>query len=189
MERIRRTDAGGLAALKRLLFAIALSVLVHAWAVSFGLDRLRHGAEQAADTSIASPLTGGLVVSLQSTVSMPEATPGNVPEPVLERSAVSVVAAPDARYYTVEELDVLPVPRQPIRLPQAARVSGSIRLLARIDASGRVIDVTVYDSGADAAHNAAAVGAIQRCIFFAARKYGRPVRSEVVIDLPGIART
>lgn len=189
MELIKRTDPAGVAALKRLLFAIALSALMHAWVASFGPERLRDSTALSANSSIVSPRIGMLTVSLQNSVPTPEARLGDVPGPGRQPAAINALVAPDARYYPVEELDVLPVPRQPIRMPQAVLSSGTVRLLTRIDASGRVMDVSVFDSGADAAQNAAAVDAMRRCTFFAARKSGRPVRSEVVIELPRIART
>ncbi len=184
MERIEPTDPAGFAARKRLLFAIALSCFAHAWAVYPGLER----ATQTINSHILSPRTGALAVSLQSSVPISGAWLGKPPGPDLDLTVANALRAPDARYYKVEELDVLPVPRQPIRMPQAVRVSGSVRLLTRIDASGRVIDVSVFDSGAHAVQNAVMVEAMRRCAFYAARKNGRPVRSEVVIELPGNAR-
>jgi hypothetical protein len=45
--------------------------------------------------------------------------------------AASSLDTPDPRYYAVEELDVLPTPRGPIRLRQGTPAPGKVRLLAR----------------------------------------------------------
>lgn len=183
MERINAVDRAGIAAKKRLLLAIGLSLLVHVWAASYGIGRLGNGATAPIHLHVLLPHIDALMASLRDRVLVAEASSANVPGAQPQRRAVNALLAPDARYYTVDELDVLPVLRQPIRMPQSARVAGSVRLLTRIDASGRVTDVRIFDSGADAVQNMAAVEAMRRSAFFAARKYALPVRSEVVIDL------
>ena len=97
--------------------------------------------------------------------------------------AASSLDTPDPRYYVVEELDVLPTPRGPIRLRQGASVLGKVRLLARIDASGRITSVSVLNSGRPERHNTAALQALRDTPFDAALRNGQPVRSEVMVEL------
>lgn len=97
--------------------------------------------------------------------------------------AASSLDAPDPRYYAVEELDVLPTPRGPIRLPQGTPAPGKVRLLARIDASGRITSVSVLDSDGTERHNTAALQALRDTPFDAALRNGQPVRSQVMIEL------
>lgn len=194
MERLKAVDPAGIAAAKRLSLAIGLSVLVHAWVASYAFGRPGDGAMGLTHMGptpihVLSPHIDVLTASLQDRVSVADASYANAPGAQRHRRAINALVAPDARYYTVDELDVLPVPRQSIRLPQSARGAGSVRLLTRIDASGRVTDVRIFDSAADAVQDAAAVETMRRSVFSAARKYGRPVRSEVVIDLPGTGGT
>lgn len=107
---------------------------------------------------------------------------------------------PDPRYYSVEELDVLPIPREPIRsgkntgsfesgsIATGSISTGSIRtvqLLAQIDASGRIVGLSALGSDTEQTQLAAALHALSGTSFKAARKDGQPVRSEVVIELTG----
>jgi TonB family protein len=89
----------------------------------------------------------------------------------------------DPRYYPAQDLDVLPVPRKQIELRRDRAGQATVRMLARIDASGRVTSVSVFESDASIVRNAAARQALLRTSFSAARKDGRAVRSEVVIEL------
>jgi TonB family protein len=89
----------------------------------------------------------------------------------------------DPRYYPAQDLDVLPVPRKPIELRRDRAGRATVRLLVRIDASGRVTGVSVFESDAPREMDAAARQALLRTGFSAARKDGRAVRSEVVIEL------
>ncbi len=88
----------------------------------------------------------------------------------------------DPTYYQVNELDVFPAPLNPIR-PVGELATGYVRVLARIDASGRVTGTRIFDSSATETEDALAMLAVSRTLFAAARRNGRKVRSEVVIDL------
>jgi len=93
--------------------------------------------------------------------------------------------AADANFYRVEELDVLPVPRKPF---EPAHIGAErISLLTRIDASGRVIDLSVFDADPVHADPSAAVQSLQRMSFRPGRRHGQAVRSEVVIEFAGNA--
>ena len=188
MERIDRVDPAEDAALKRLLFAIALSLLMHAVVVAAGGNWLDTGSTALHD-QLPSPPVAALSVSLQNGTT-PPGFRSWIPVSVSPLPGVFVGAEVlDARYYSIEDLDVLPVPREPIRMPNATPASGVLRLLTRIDASGRVTGVSVFDSGANEAEITAAINAMRGSAFFAARKHGRPVRSEVVIELVAVAGT
>ena len=189
MERIDRVDPAEDAALKRLLFAIALSLLMHAVVVAAGGNQLRDSSVTALHDQFPSPPVTALSVSLQNGTT-PPGFRSWIPVSVSHLPGVFVGAEVlDARYYPIEDLDVLPVPREPIRMPNATPASGVLRLLTRIDASGRVTGVSVFDSGANEAEITAAINAMRGSAFFAARKHGRPVRSEVVIELVAVAGT
>lgn len=95
------------------------------------------------------------------------------------------VDAPDPRFYGAAELDVLPTPRTPIRLPRDLVEFGEVRLLAHIDASGRVVGFAGEESGGNRQQNNAAREAVRVTPFNAALRNGRPVRSQVMIELAG----
>ncbi len=97
------------------------------------------------------------------------------------------LAAPDPHYYPVEQLDVLPTPRRPITVLRATAAPASVRLLTRVDASGRVTGVFAFDSNAADERQRQAREALLDTPFRAARKDGRPVRSEVVIELRALS--
>ena len=98
------------------------------------------------------------------------------------RSGFASVETVDPTYYEVDELDVFPGPLRSI--PFAGKTAARyVRVAARIDASGRVTGTRIFDSGATESENAAAMAAISRTSFSAARRNGRKVRSEVVIEL------
>jgi TonB family protein len=182
MERFDQVDPAEDAALKRLLFAAALSLLLHGVVVWFVGDRVRDNDAPASQAHVVSPRFAVVGASLQISVaadSLPETASKSPRRP----GAISDFETPDPRYYPVEELDEFPVPRQPIRPTGAFPLSGAVRLLTRIDASGRVTDVSIFDSEASGAENSAAIDALRRSAFFAARKQGRAVRSQVVIEL------
>ena len=185
MERIHQIDRDQNAAIQRLLLAVALSLLLHGIAVWFGPGRVSMDKATEWHAHLVSPRAPAFSASLQHSASVPDLRPALVPSSGDRPGPVSRLEAPDPRYYPVEELDVLPIPRRPIELAETGPMSGQVRLLTRIDASGRVTGVSVFDSGAPDAQNAAAINALRRAAFSAARKAGRLVRSEVVIELAG----
>ena len=181
MERIDRHDPLQQAAILRLLLAAAVSISLHGVAAWFVPGPVFHAQTSIVRAHIAAPFADSLA-------SMSGARPhaGSTPEPVLERGrrpdGLASVDSVDPTYYRVDELDVFPAPRSPI-LPLDEPASGYIRVLARIDASGRVTATRIYDSRATAAEEILAMRAISRTLFVAARRNGQRVRSEVVIEL------
>ena len=194
MQRINRADPGHQAAAQRLSIALILSLSVHAavvWAVPG-----RGGGADLPD--FLARIDSIQKWSFNATL-LPDTSAFDVN--TSERSSTETAGAagrfdtPDPHYYSAEELDVLPTPRGPIRIRQepaaleaAALATGSlnsVRLLARIDASGRIVGLYARDSDSTKHHNAAVLRVLSDTPFNAARKDGRPVRSEVVIEFAG----
>jgi TonB family protein len=188
MQRIDRVDPAEHAALKRLLFAAALSLLLHGVVVWFVGDRVRDDNAPALHAHVWLPRLAAFAASLQNSVAA-DSRPETASRSLRRPGAISNFEAPDPRYYPVEELDELPMPRKPIQPMGAFPLSGAVRLLTRIDASGRVMEVSIFDSEASGVENSAAIEALRRSAFFAAHKQGRPVRSQVVIELAAGAGT
>ena len=189
MEHIDRTHPAETAAQKRLLYALALSLVLHAFVVTTGGIRARDNGFAEAIHPSRLPLFPALFVSLEG-MAMGAASQAHMP--FQTNAAVrnkGGIVVPDAHYYAVNELDVLPAPRNPDRMLGLAPSSGSVRLLVLIDASGRVTGVSIFDAETSASQAAAAASGMRRFAFVAARKHGRPVRSEVVIELAAAART
>lgn len=186
MERVERIDPDLHAATRRLLIATALSVLLHGLAVWFGPGRSGSGDVTAPQNSIIAPPSAALLASLQNVTTASRAGQVQAAGPANQFSAMGRLATMDPRYYRVEELDVLPTLRQPVRLHHVLPALGKVRVLTRIDASGRITEVSVFDSEATTnTQNSAALNALRGALFTAARKQGQVVRSEVVIELVG----
>jgi len=182
MERITRHDPSEHAAILRMLSAVALSVALHgaaAWLVpgpvfqsSVPTLRVRivvPFAESWSTTSRTAPQAGSMMPALALN------SRGL-------RIGIASVETLDPTYYSVGELDVFPAPLRPI--PTIGMpVTGYVRVLVRIDASGRVTKTGIFDSSATESEDAAAMAAITRTLFMPARKNRRRVRSEVVIEL------
>ena len=182
MQRIKRTDPASHAATQRLAIAVTLSLLLHA--IVFSVTPGRGSASHVPDVS------GYVVLPRIFTLSASLLTNSSAFDKGLSSSqrddrfgATSSLDTPDPRYYAVEELDVLPVPRGPIRLRQGTPALGKVRLLARIDASGRITSVSVLYSDRTERHDTAALQALRDTLFDAALRNGQPVRSEVMIEL------
>lgn len=177
MERIYQTHEDDYSAIQRLLFAISLSLLVHAmigWLAPVG-----GSAPSNSRAGIVAPHVSVLSASLQTGTAVFEADS----KAVQQRHAVINGDSPDLRFYPVHELDILPLPRGPIQVGQSTALSGTVRVLTRIDASGRVTGTYIFDSDASAAQDAAALQALRHTNFSAARKDGRVVRSEVIVEM------
>lgn len=182
VQRINRTDPVSHAATQRLLIAVTLSLLLHAIVLSVTPGR-------GSDSNVPD-VAGHVVLPRKFTLSASLLTNQYAFDKDLVSSqrddrfgATSSLDTPDPRYYAVEELDVLPVPRGPIRLRQSTSALGKVRLLARIDASGRIVSVSVLDSDRTERHNTAALQALRDTPFDAALRNGQPVRSEVMVEL------
>lgn len=181
MERLNRRDPSQHAAILRLLLAVAVSVSLHAAAAWF--------VPGPVFPSSVSTVRAHIVVPFAETMATPSRTVSQVElMPVLAlnssrlRNGFGSVETVDPTYYSVDELDVFPAPLLPIR-PVGKPTTGYVRVLVRIDASGRVTATRIFDSGATKRQDVAAMLAISRASFTAARRNGRKVRSEVVIEL------
>jgi len=111
-----------------------------------------------------------------------EPMPLQAPDSRRQRSGFASVETVDPTYYRVDEIDVFPAPLNPIR-PAGKLASGYVRVLTRIDASGRVTGTRIFDSSATEIEDTLATFAVSRTLFAAARRNGRKVRSEIVIEL------
>ncbi len=182
MERIYQTGADDFTASRRLLLAISLSLLVHA-VIGWLAPAAGSVSNNARAGMVASPVSV-MSALLQTGMVAVEADT----KAVRQRHALIDVDSPDPRFYSARELDILPLPRGPIRVGEGVAASGTVRLLARIDASGRVTGVDVFDSDATTAQNAAALRTLRHTAFFSARKDGRAVRSEVIVEITAASR-
>ncbi len=181
MERIDRHNPLQQAAILRLLLAAAVSISLHGVAAWFVPGPVFQAQTSIVRAHIAAPFADSLAA-------MPGARrhAGSKPVPDLDRGrrsdGLASIDPVDATYYQADELDMFPAPRSPI-LPLDEPASGYIRVLVRIDASGRVTATRIYDSRATAAEESLVMRAISRTLFVAARRNGQRVRSEVVIEV------
>ena len=181
MERIDQADPLGQAAILRLLLAGALSISLHgiaAWFVPGPVFQTRVSTVQA---HVVTPFADSWAAQLGAGTQAE-----SMPLPALDsrrlRNGFASVETLDPTYYQVSELDIFPAPLDPIR-PVGKLATGYVRVLARIDASGRVTGTRIFDSSATETEETAATLAVSRTVFAAARRNGRKVRSEVVIEL------
>ncbi|UCH48621.1 MAG: energy transducer TonB [Betaproteobacteria bacterium] len=182
MQRINRTDPVSDAATQRLLIALTLSVLMHGIVLSVASGRDSDVNAPHIPAQVALPRIFTLSASLVTDAAAFEAGMNSIPHND-RLGAASHLDTLDPRYYLAEELDVLPTPRSAIGQQRDPAESGKIRLLARVDASGRINSISVFDSDRTEDQNTAALHALRDTAFNAARRNGRPVRSEVVIEL------
>jgi TonB family protein len=181
MERIDRHDPLRQTATLRLLLAGALSISLHGIAAWFVPGPVFQTGLSTVRAHVVAPFANSLAA--QSSARRPA---DSMPLPVLDsrrsRSGFASVETLDPTYYQVSELDIFPSPLNPIRAV-GKRATGYIRVLARIDASGRVTGTRIFDSSATETEESLATLAVSRTLFAAARRNGREVRSEVVIEL------
>ena len=180
MERIDRHDPLEQAAILRLLLAGALSISLHGVAAWFVPGPVFQASVSTVRMHIVAPFADSLAARTRAG---PQAEP--MPRALDSRRlrhGFASVETLDPTYYQVDELDVFPAPLNPIR-PAGKRATGYVRVLARIDASGRVTGTRIFDSSATEADDTLAMLAISRTLFAAARRDGTKVRSEVVIEL------
>jgi TonB family protein len=181
MERIDRHDPLQHAAILRMLLAVAVSISLHGVAAWFVPGSVFHTGVSIVRTHIVAPVADSLAAL---SIAGPEATsmPVMALNPNRLRDGFTAIEALDPTYYQVDEIDVFPAPLGPIQ-PLDKLASGYVRVLARIDASGRVTGTRIFDSSATDTEDTLAMLAISRTLFAAARRNGQEVRSEVVIEL------
>ncbi len=181
MERISRQDPSEHAALSRLLLAVAVSISLHGAAAWFVPGPLFSGNGAALRAHIVAPFAESLATPSR-TVSPVESRPHSSVNARRPWNGFASVEAVDPTYYEIDELDIFPAPLRPIAAG-GKPASGYVRVLVRIDASGRVTANRIFDSTSTQRDDAAAMAVISRTMFTAARRNGRRVRSEVVIEL------
>lgn len=187
MQRIHRRDEEQVRAIHRLGLALAISVSLHSLFLVFS-----PGAGNA--FTDASPLHARIQLPGHTRNDAFAREPAHAfqlqaDDFVIAQSRVAVMQASgvivDPRYYRAEELDVFPLPKRPLVAAEGFFVTGKVRLLTRIDASGRVVDVSVFDTDPAGASAGEVVQALRSAAFYPARKDSNPVRSEVVIEFAG----
>ncbi len=122
------------------------------------------------------------------------AEPGPRPTEAAPLAGPERAGAADLNWYAGRDLDVLPRPLGPVEplFPLDAQlrgVSGKVTLALSIDATGRVVDVSVVRSDPAGFFEASALAAFRSAPFAPGIKGGRPVQSRiqtvVVFELGG----
>lgn len=107
-------------------------------------------------------------------------------EEVPPEPALPVADLPDLVHYPAKELDVYPRPVNRItapypEIPLHSGIGGSVILLALIDETGRVTDVSVVDATPEGVFEESARRGLQATTFLPAQKGGRAVRSRILV--------
>ena len=181
MERIQRHDPSENAAILRLLLAVAVSIALHCAAAWFLPGVVSSDRDSMLPTHIVAPLTQSSDTPSRP-LSLSELVFMTAIDSTRRQSGLASVETVDPTYYPAEELDVFPALRRPFGA-SVRPANGYVRVLVRIDASGRVTATRIFDSKAGGSDDTAAMSAVSRALFAPARKAGRNVRSEVVIEI------
>lgn len=117
-----------------------------------------------------------------------EATPPAEAVETAPRPDRGMPLAFDPTYYPVRALDVPPVPRAPIepvypRGAEAERQTGLIRMVLRIEADGRVSAAEVIQAEPAGVFEDSARAAFLAARFSPGQRGGRPVRSQLLIEV------
>lgn len=130
---------------------------------------------------VATRIPATLLVHLQ--------TPAPAPAPAPAQSDPAPVArASPKRYLTSSEVDERAVPLEmaPLLYPKTAyvnRIRGMVRVRVYISAAGRVDKAEVVEAAPKGHFEEAAIDAVQRTTFTAARKAGRAVPSQKLVEV------
>ena len=192
---------------RRFAAAVALSLLAHVLvSASLGPSWSRRGPAQTA--TLVSPVSARLVFSDPQPPAAEErpapepariAAPRNVqpqrrevaPSPAsrtAEPIAAQGIDIPDPTYYPARRLDVYPtlaseLDRSYFEAATSSNIKARVLLLVLIDAAGNVDDVSIAESGAAEELEHAARRAFLAARFTPARKNGRAVKSQVLIEV------
>lgn len=136
-------------------------------------------ATGGASDPVATRIPASLLVQLQ--------TPAPAPPPAPTDTAPVARALPK-RYLTSKEVDERAVPLEmaPLLYPKTAyinRIRGMVRVRVYISAAGRVDKAEVVDAAPKGHFEEAAIDAVQRTTFTAARKAGRAVPSQKLVEV------
>ncbi|MFP5403979.1 MAG: TonB family protein [Gammaproteobacteria bacterium] len=102
--------------------------------------------------------------------------------------AGALSTAVDLTYYSARELDVQPralraiTPEYPADADRQ-RLSGTVRLQLKLEADGRVADASVVEASPPGVFDESALRAFRAAHFAPARKDGRPVRAQILIEV------
>ena len=130
--------------------------------------------------SVATGIPATLRVQLQ--------TPAPAPAPVQPSALPVARAASPKRYLTSSEVEERAVPLEmaPLLYPKTAyvnRIRGMVRVRVYISAAGRVDKAEIVEAAPKGHFEEAAIDAVQRTIFTAARKAGRAVPSQKLVEV------
>jgi len=155
----------------------------------------RFGAPLAASLAlhlvVLSAATGGVsdpvATRIPATLRVQLQTPAPAPPPVQSDPAPLARASPK-RYLSSSEVDERAVPLEmaPLLYPKTAyinRIRGMVRVRVYISAAGRVDKAEVVDAAPKGHFEEAAIDAVQRTTFTAARKAGRAVPSQKLVEV------
>ena len=157
----------------------------------------RFGAPLAASLAlhlvVLSAATGGVfdpvATRIPATLLVHLQTPAPAPAPAPAQSDPAPVArASPKRYLTSSEVDERAVPLEmaPLLYPKTAyvnRIRGMVRVRVYISAAGRVDKAEVVEAAPKGHFEEAAIDAVQRTTFAAARKAGRAVPSQKLVEV------
>lgn len=135
-------------------------------------------APNIAEKPVATPVPAAAEPAPQA-----DGAPARAPAP-----EAALTSSVDLNYYTARELDVQPHALRIIRpdYPVEAdrqRLSGSLRLQLKLEADGRVSDISVVSATPPGVFEQSAIKAFRDARFVPAQKNGRPVRSLIVIEV------
>lgn len=155
----------------------------------------RFGAPLAASLAlhlvVLSAATGGVsdpvATRIPATLRVQLQTPAPAPPPAQSDPAPLARASPK-RYLGSSEVDERAVPLEmaPLLYPKTAyinRIRGTVRVRVYISAAGRVDKAEVVEAAPKGHFEEAAIDAVQRTTFTAARKAGRAVPSQKLVEV------
>lgn len=138
----------------------------------------------AAPAAIEQPAAASPVVIEQPPVPSPDEPSASLEAPAAVAVDPQTVSVPvDPAYYAARELDVYPVPLQPLSAQPVSQIRGWVRVLTLVDETGLVTQAEIFDSNPPEALDEAALAAVRASRFSPARKDGRTVRSRILIEL------
>ena len=155
----------------------------------------RFGAPLAASLAlhlvVLSAATGGVsdpaATRISASLSVQLQTPATAPPPA-QSDAAPVARTLPKRYLTSKEVDERAVPLEmaPLLYPKTAyinRIRGMVRVRVYISAAGRVDKAEVVEAAPKGHFEEAAIDVVQRTTFTAARKAGRAVPSQKLVEV------
>ena len=155
----------------------------------------RFGAPLAASLAlhlvVLSAATGGVsdpvATRIPATLRVQLQTPAPAPPPAQSDPAPLARASPK-RYLSSSEVDERAVPLEmaPLLYPKTAyinRIRGMVRVRVYISAAGRVDKAEVVEAAPKGHFEEAAIDAVQRTTFTAARKAGRAIPSQKLVEV------